>query len=93
MLIFGGGKTFYDIFCTENILNLSLYQTITSLTKGNLHFLVGKNSNNGIKHFYFKLKLTRSNFFVKPKNREGLKYTKYYVTICPIILYENNTVK
>ena len=25
MLIFlGGGKTFYDIFCTENILNLSL---------------------------------------------------------------------
>ena len=37
MLIFlegggGGGETFYDIFCTENILNLSLYQTITSLT-------------------------------------------------------------
>ena len=29
----GGGKeTFYDIFCTENILNLSLYQTITYLT-------------------------------------------------------------
>ena len=36
MLIFlegGGGKDiFYDIFSTENILNLSLYQTITSLT-------------------------------------------------------------
>ena len=37
--------------------------------------------------------MTRSNFFVKPKNREGFKYTKYYETICPIILYENNTVK
>ena len=61
--------------------------------KGNLCFLVGKNSINCIKHFYFKLKLTRSNFFVKPKNREGFKYTKYYVTICPIIIYENNTVK
>ena len=32
MLIFiRGGETFYDIFCTENILNLSFYQTMTSL--------------------------------------------------------------
>ena len=61
--------------------------------KGNLCFLVGKNLINCIKHFYFKLKLTRSNFFVQPEKREGFKYTKYYVTICPIILYENNTVK
>ena len=30
--IFRGGETLYDIFCTENILNLSLYQTLTSLT-------------------------------------------------------------
>ena len=64
-----------------------------SLIKGNLCFLVGNNSINCIKHFYFKLKLTRSNSFVKPKNREGFKYTKYYVTVCPIVLYENSTVK
>ena len=51
-------------------------------------------SVNCIKHFYFKLKLTRSNFvFCSPKEREGFKYTKYYLTICPIIFVENNTVK
>ena len=54
----------------------------------------GKKFNYCIKYFYFELKLTRSNFiFVNPKNREGFKYTKYYVTICPIIFYENYTVK
>ena len=67
--------------------------TIDSVIKGNLSFLVGKKSINCIKHFYFKLKLTRSNFFFKPKKREGFISTKYYVTICPIIFYENNTVK
>ena len=32
-------------------------------------------------------------FFGNLKKREGFKYTKYYVTICPIIFYENNIVE